>query len=550
MVNGRKLPVGIQDFEDLRTTGNLYVDKTAYIYRLVTMGKPYFLGRPRRFGKSLLLSTLKAYFLGKKELFEGLAIANLEKEWIEYPVIYIDFNLGSADNLQTVQNLLSSILDRYEHQWGIVENHDDLPLLVNWLISIFRKGKVKKQGDLSVRFFNLIETAYEKSGKKVVVLVDEYDKALTHTMDKPETHEELRTFLKGFYGVLKGMDYALRFVFLTGVTKFSKVSVFSDLNHLTDISLYDDYAVICGISETELINCFEPEINALAVKIGKTYHDTLGELRKHYNGYHFSEHTEGIYNPYSLLRTFAEGKIRDYWFETGTPTFLVKMLKNIDFDLKNLENDVKIQVRSISDYTVGSPNPVPLLYQSGYLTIKSYDASFDAFTLGFPNEEVKYGFLNELLPAYIPKWGLDESFSVIAFVTAVRSGKVNDFMNLLKAYYASISYDLEDNIDKDEKYFQLIFYLLFTNMGQFIQTEVKCATGRADAVVKTADSIYVFEFKMGVSHPLGKAAEEALQQIDAKGYLIPYIADERRIVKIGVEFSKVERGIKRWVSKG
>ena len=519
----RKMPVGIQDFEDLRTNNYVYVDKTLHIYRLINQGKPYFLGRPRRFGKSVFISTLKAFFLGKKNLFEGLAIAELEKDWIEYPVIYIDFNIGSSDSLQSVEITLNLILDNHESKWGITE----------------------KYTHLSARLSKLIETAYTKSGKKVVVLIDEYDKALVNTMDDPQIHKELLTFFKGFYGVLKGMDYALRFVFLTGVTKFAKVSVFSDLNQLIDISLDDQYAEICGISETELLDQFQPELQALAKKTGATYNDTVAEVKKRYDGYRFAQEGASMYNPFSLLSTFMKNKYAYYWFKTGTPTFLTNTLRKTDFDIRKFNNDITIGVRSIDEYRAGETSLTPLLYQTGYLTIKSYDASLDAFTLGFPNEEVKYGFLNELLPAFIPKWGLDDSFSIITFIKALRSGVVDDFMNLLRAYYASIPYDLEDNRDKDEKFYQLICYLLFTNIGQFVDTEVKSAKGRADIVVKTADSIYVFEFKMEEN----ATAEEALAQIDKTGYLIPYTADHRRVVKIGVEFSKEAKGIKRWLSE-
>ena len=519
----KEMPVGIQDFEKLRTDECAYVDKTQYVYALTRKSRPYFLGRPRRFGKSLFISTLKAYFLGKKKLFEGLAIAELEKEWIAYPVIYIDFNIGSSDSMQSVDITLNFILDMHESDWGITE----------------------KYGNLSARLAHLIKTAYEKSGRKVVVLVDEYDKALVNTMDNPQMHKELITFFKGFYGVLKGMDYALRFVFLTGVSKFAKVSIFSDLNQLIDISLYDQYAEICGISEAELLAQFQPELHVLAKVTGKTCDETVAKVKKRYDGYRFAKKGASMYNPFSLLSTFLQYDYAYYWFKTGTPTFITHTLQKSGFDIRKLESDITIEVKKIDEYRAGETNLTPLLYQTGYLTIKSYDADIDSFTLGYPNDEVKYGFLDELLPAFIPKWGLDDSFSVITFIKAVRSGEVEDFMNLLRAYYAAIPYDLEDNREKDEKYYQLICYLLFANMGQFVDTEVKSARGRADVVVKTADSIYVFEFKMEEN----ATAEEALAQIDTQGYLIPYTADRRRLVKIGVEFSKQVKGIKRWLTK-
>jgi hypothetical protein len=520
-ISSRYMPVGIQDFEKLRSEACVYVDKTQFVYSMTRISRPFFLGRPRRFGKSLFISTLKAYFLGKKELFEGLAIAELEKDWIEYPVIYIDFNIGSNDCMNSVEIVLNAILDKHESQWGITE----------------------KYGNLSVRFAHLIETAFQKSGRKVVVLIDEYDKALVNTMDNHQIHNELLIFFFFFYGILKGMDYALRFVFLTGVAKFAKVSIFSDLNQLKDISLEEQYAGICGISESELLRNFEHEIHALAKKRKLSFESAFAEIKKRYDGYRFAKESEDMYNPFTVLNVFDSLDFANYWFKTGTTTFLANTLRNSRYDIRKLNNDVTISVDAIDEYRAGETSLVPLLYQTGYLTIKSYDASRHAFTLGFPNEEVKYGFLNELLPAFIPNWGLDDSFSILTFLSAVESGNVNDFMNLLRAYYAAIPYDLEENRDKDEKYYQLIFYLLFTNIGQFIETEVKSATGRADAVVKTADSIYVFEFKMDDK----ATAEDALAQIDDSGYLIPFTADHRRLVKIGVEFSSEAKGIKRWV---
>ena len=518
MYNVRKLPVGIQDFEDLRTTGYLYVDKTAYIHRLATTGKPYFLGRPRRFGKSLLLSTMKAYFLGKKELFEGLAIAGLEKEWIEYPVFHLDMNVESYFNLGSLHSALNTNLKVLEERWG----KDDC------------------DETASARLTTLIRRAYEQTGRKIVILIDEYDKPLLGTMDDLNVNDDIRRELKGFYGVLKSADAYLRFVFLTGVTRFAKVSVFSDLNHLSDISLYENYAGICGISETELKQYFQPEIERMASKHGKTYEQTLFDLKKRYDGYHFSENVEGMYNPFSLLRSFSEGRLRDYWFETGTPTFLVQMLNKLNFDIPSLENDVKIPVRSISEYKVGGNDPVPLLYQSGYLTIKNYDAQYEKYVLGFPNDEVKYGFIYELMPAYMPKTNILTEFFAGDFVEDLRMHHVEGFMTRLKAFFAGIPYRLNN---KTEKHYQTVFFLLFKLMGQFVEVEPRSAAGRADAVVTTEDTVYVFEFKLTGNG----TAEEALKQIDDKGYLIPFIAGNKRLVKIGAEFSTKTRGLSRWV---
>jgi len=513
------MPDGIQDFEKLRTIGCLYVDKTKYVYELTRKHSPYFLGRPRRFGKSLFLSTLKAYFLGKKELFEGLAIADLEKEWIQYPVFHLDMNIKSYLNLDSLYSALNALLNKLEAEWGKDDNEQEP----------------------DIRFYNLIRRAHEQTGRKVVVLIDEYDKPLLGpSVDLRNMNDDILTVLKGFYGILKSSDAYLRFVFLTGVTKFAKVSVFSELNHLTDISLSKKYAGICGISTSELVGNFELEIHVLAEELGKTYDEMLGELKKRYDGYHFAENTEGMYNPYSLLRTFVAGKLCDYWFETGTPTFLVRMLKEIEFDVKSLENDVKIPADAVNKYRVDTGNPVPLLYQSGYLTIKDYDDEMNMYVLGFPNEEVKYGFLQELIQMYMPKIDNLTEFYAGHFIGDLKSGNIESFMIRLKAYFAGIPYKLNN---KTEKHYQTIFYVILKLMGQFIEVEQDSAVGRADAIIVTADTVYAFEFKLTEK----ATAEDAIKQIDKKGYLTPYIASNKKLVKIGAEFSKTERGLKRWV---
>jgi hypothetical protein len=516
----RELPIGIQDFEKLRTNNCVYVDKTQFVYQLARISRPYFLGRPRRFGKSLFLSTLKAYFEGKKELFEGLKIAELEKEWVQYPVFHFDFTGERYENCERFLQKIDINLSVLEDIWGTKDNE-------------------KTPG---ARLTGLIMRASEKSGKQVVVLIDEYDKALVDSLENIAENNSIREELRGFYGVLKGMDARLKFVFLTGVTKFSKVSIFSDLNQLTDISLNDKYSGICGITQTELEENFVPEITALAEATKKTYEETLFELQKLYNGYHFSENSIGVYNPFSLLNTFSAQKYRYYWFATGTPTFLAKALRNQNYDIREFEkDDVLIAANDIMDYRVENQNLIPLLYQTGYLTIKSYEDN--AFILGFPNEEVKYGFLNELLPAFVLTPIQTGNFSVIKFMRQIKNGNIEEFMTSLKAFFAAIPYDAIDKKHRDEQYYQHVFYLLFTLIGEFTQTEVKNNKGRADAVVKTADSIYVFEFKMDDN----ATAEDALAQINSKDYAIPYTADHRKLVKVGVEFSQTERGVKRWL---
>ncbi|GAP72345.1 hypothetical protein SAMD00024442_3_55 [Candidatus Symbiothrix dinenymphae] len=514
----RKLPIGIQDFEKLRTDGYLYVDKTAYIHRLANEGCPYFLGRPRRFGKSLFLSTLKAYFQGKKELFEGLAIADLEKDWVKYPVFHIDLNVENYNQFSDLENALDKNLRKLEAIWGRDESDNSFP----------------------ARLMTLLEKAHEKMNKRVVVLIDEYDKPLTATLDNPELHEKIRDALSGFYGVLKTADSYLRFLMLTGITKFSKVSIFSQLNQLQDISMSKYYAGVCGISETELLANFEPEIKSLAKDRKFSYEETLAELKKRYDGYHFAKESEGMYNPFSVLNTFASNDFDYYWFSTGTPTFLAKMLKDADFDIPSLEDNVTIPAPSISDYRAGDVNPVPLLYQTGYLTIKDFNPKYNTYVLGFPNEEVKYGFLDELRRIYTPSARLGTDFRSDLFVIDLEAGNVDGFMTRLRAHFADIPNDLSN---KTEENFQTIFYLLLRSMGLFVQTEVKSAVGRADIVVWTKDIIYVFEFKLAEN----ATAEGALAQIDDKGYLIPYSAGTRKVVKIGAEFSSAERTLSRWV---
>ena len=517
----RKLPIGIQDFEKLRTNNFLYVDKTQYAYQLAQLGAPCFLSRPRRFGKSLFLSTLKAYFEGRKELFEGLKIAELEKEWTQYPVFYLDFNVGLFTSAENVSECISDKLIELERIWG----------------------KKTDFAGFASRFETVIRSAYEQTGKQVVVLIDEYDKPLVSTMNDLTANEEIRTLLKSFYGVLKSADAHLRFVFLTGITKFSKVSVFSDLNQLVDISLSEKYAEICGITQQELEDNFAIELQQFAEKRNLSYEQILAEMKKRYDGYHFSTGLKGVYNPLSVLNTLNDFTFRHYWFATGTPTFLAKALREQNFDIRKFNDDIVITSGEVMDYRVENQNLVPLLYQTGYLTVKNYNQILDEYVLGFPNEEVKYGFLKELLPAFVLTPVATGKFSVNDFLRKLMSNDIEGFMTSLKAFFAEIPYDAIKRENRDEQYYQHVFYLLFTLMGQFVQTEVKNNRGRADAVVKTADCIYVFEFKMDEN----ATAEDALAQINSKDYAIPYSTDHRKPVKTGVEFSQTEGGVKRWL---
>ncbi|MDR1025700.1 MAG: ATP-binding protein, partial [Treponema sp.] len=394
-----------------------------------------------------------------------------------------------------------------------------------------------REDTAAARFRGLIRRACEKSGRRVVVLIDEYDKPLLETLDNPEMNEKIRNSLKAFYGVLKAADPWLHFVFLTGVTKFSQVSVFSDLNHLRDISLERDYANICGITLSELRDNFEPELRTLAKDNGLSDEEALAETQKLYNGYHFSEDTEGVFNPFSILRTLAARCFRYYWFQTGTPTFLIRLLQRADFDLRDFGEGISIPAQAIDDYRIQGGNPVPILYQSGYLTIKGYDRQFNEYLLGFPNEEVQYGFLEALLPEYVP--GPRNDFCVRDFVKDLQRGETEGFMTRLRAFFSSIPYELND---KTERYYQGIFYVLFTLMGQFAGVELRSAAGRADAVVETRDLVYVFEFKLAGSG----TAEEALRQIEEKGYLLPWTAGGKKLIKVGAVFDSETRTLGEW----
>jgi hypothetical protein len=377
-----------------------------------------------------------------------------------------------------------------------------------------------------------------------VVLIDEYDKPLTDTLDDPNLHEKIRENLQGFYSVLKATDQWLRFVFLTGVTKFSKVSIFSTLNQLRDISMSGEYAGICGITETELIQYFRPELESLAEKIGINFEEVMTEMRKRYNGYHFTRGVnaslgEGVYNPFSVLNTFADQEFANYWFKTGTPTFLANALKTAEVELKTLSEGMMSSEESLTNYRADRGNITPLLYQSGYLTIKGYDRKSSLYTLGFPNEEVEHGFLNELLPIYSPWVKDDQGFFIYKFIDDLQKDNVDSFMNRLKAFFAEIPYELSD---KTERHYQTLFYLIFRLMGQFAQAEVRSSAGRADTIVITDTTTYVFEFKISGNG----TAEEALKQIDQKGYLIPYTASGHKLVKVGAVFDTAARTLGEW----
>ena len=528
----RKLPIGIQSFEKLRRDGYLYIDKTLFIWKLVQTSSPYFLSRPRRFGKSLFLSALSAYFLGQKELFKGLYLEKAEEEqaglenraaWQEYPVFYLDFNTGNYNCMEALQENLNIFLSRLEDIYGKEAIEETPPK----------------------RFEGLLKRAYQKTGKQVVILVDEYDKPLLQTMGVNESlNEQYRNELKAFYSVLKTCDEYIRFAFLTGVTKFSKISIFSDLNNLKDISLHETYAGICGITQKELEDNFEPEIQALAERQGLDYPQAIAALKQWYDGYLFHPAGEGMYNPFSLLNAFDYKEIKSFWFSTGTPTFLVNYLKEAHYFIPDLEENVELDEEGLQMYRAVAQDALPILFQSGYLTIKEYIKEAQMYRLGFPNDEVRYGFLKNLLPAYTTVPLGDTGKSVWRFVEDIRKGKVDSFMERMQSIIAGISYDnfSSKELKLREQNYQTAVYLIFALMGQFVQTEVHCATGRADCVVRTTDTIYIFEFKLSGNG----SAEDALNQIKKQSYAAQYKVSRKKTVLIGCTFSEETRTIKDW----
>ena len=399
-------------------------------------------------------------------------------------------------------------------------------------------GKGENETTLSNRFKGVIRRAYEQTGKSVVVLVDEYDKPLLQTLHNASLLETYRDMLKAFYGVLKSNDRYLRFVFLTGVTNFSHVSVFSDLNQLNDISMDYDFATICGITHKELLATFAPEIEQLAKVNGQTTDEAISQMTRQYDGYHFHPYAEGMYNPFSVLSAFFKKEYGNYWFQTGTPTFLFQLLKESDYDLRTLMDGVEASTAAFSEYRVDDvKNPIPLIYQSGYLTIKEFDKEFKLYKLEFPNDEVRYGLLNFLIPYYTPITD-ERNFYIGKFVQELRKGETDAFMSRLQAFFADFPYEQND---KTERHYQVVLYLVFKLMEQFTQVEIHSARGRADAIVRTPNFIYVFEFK------LNGTAEDALKQIEDKGYATPFQTDGREVMKVGVEFSAAERNISRWL---
>ena len=508
-----KYPIGIQNFEEIRSKGFVYVDKTALMFKLADEGKYYFLSRPRRFGKSLLLSTLEAYFQGKKELFEGLAVADLEKEWKDYPILHLDLNSREYKDEHSLEAELNRHLDAWERMYG----------------DTYRDRASEE------RFIHVIENAYEQTGRQVVILVDEYDKPLLQTIGNRGLQDVYRSKLKAFYSVHKTMDGKIRFAFLTGVTKFGKVSVFSDLNNLIDISFDRRYVDICGITEQELHRDFDEGVGQLADANGLTKAECYEQLREDYDGYHFEVNTVGLYNPFSLLNTLSSCQFRDYWFETGTPTFLVEQLQKTEYPLSAMTEE-ELTADTLNSIDIMDENPLPLLYQSGYLTILGYDKEFRTYRLGFPNREVREGFIKYLVPFYTPK-SEKRSFPIAQIVRDVRSGNAEGFMRQLETLFAKGDYQI---MGDKELYFQNAMYVIFMLLGLYVDVERHTTDGWMEVVVQTADYVYIFELK------IDQSADVALQQIEERAYAAPFLDDPRKLYKIGLNFSTETKRIDDW----
>ena len=507
-------PIGVQNFESIRQGGYVYVDKTALVHRLVTTGKYYFLSRPRRFGKSLLVSTLEAYFQGKNELFQGLAIENLEKEWNAYPILHLDL---SGKEYNTMDDL-DVRLDRHLSQW---ENSF---------------GFEKRYPMADARFSDIIDAAYEKTGKPVVILIDEYDKPLLDTAGNEPLREAFRSRLQGFYSVMKSQDGKLRFGFLTGVTKLGKLSIFSGLNNLKDISMDHRYTDICGISETDLHAYFDDSVQEMASTNGMSKEECYAQLKDYYDGYHFSAKCPDIYNPFSLLSALDQQEFKDYWYETGTPTFVVKSLRQGKFNLEDLTLE-GVPASALGGVNADDSDPIPVLYQSGYLTIRSYDERRQRYSLKYPNQEVERGFMECLAKTYIPTASYYSPFDVQKFVDDFENGDAEGLMRRFEAFFADADYEIVGGV---ELYFQNTMYVMCKLMGQFVQVERHTSNGRMDILVQTEKYIYVMELKMDAS------ADEALQQIEDKDYAKPFAADPRKLFRIGVNFSSTTRRIEEW----
>lgn len=515
-MKAQKFPVGIETFSIIREDGFVYVDKTEYIHQLVSGSGLYFLSRPRRFGKSLLLSTIEAFFTGRRELFKGLAIDSYDHSWERHPVFRLNFVNAALSSVDGLKSLMHSYLCEWESKYGITDTGFDYPQ----------------------RFQRCIEAAVNCTGKKAVILIDEYDKALVSSLDDAELNGQFRAFLKPIYGTLKAAGAHIRFALITGVSRFSRLSIFSDINNLSDISLSDRFAAICGITEEEMLTQCQGGIRELAEYMGVDYYHMTQILKRQYDGYHFTPGCPDIYNPFSLFSAFQLKAIDNYWFATGTPTFLIRSLRNSDTYLPDLLHN-EADVTELSDIDSYQSSAIGLLFQTGYLTIKRFDPDYQTYLLGLPNLEVANGFFKDLLPEYMDTSKSAGFKEIRAFIKDVKEGDPESFIIRLQSFLADIPYEISKC--KPEIYFENNLYIIFKLMGFTIDAEYRTASGRIDLLLRTDRFIYLMELK------LNGTPEEAISQIDSKDYLIPFSCDNRRLFKIGISFSSATRNIDRWL---
>ena len=514
-----RYPISIQTFETIINGNYVYVDKTDLVYRLA-QEHVCFLSRPRRFGKSLLISTLDAYFSGRKELFQGLKMEALEHEWDVYPIFRIDFANGNFSNPDELTLMLEGRVSDWERIYG----KDDV---------------YKTLGD---RFKYVLEQAAAKTGKKVVVLIDEYDRPLLDVLGEAQ-EDKNRNILKNFYATFKAADASLRFVLLTGVTKFSQITVFSGFNQPNDISMDSRYDAICGITEAELHNTFFEAIVVMAKKLGYTVEEMKAELKRQYDGYHFSNALVDVYNPFSIINAFNKLDIDNYWYKSGTPTYLVKLIEGHNINMQKLTSR-GYESQYFVDYRADAEEPLAMLYQSGYLTIKSYDKRYREYTLDYPNVEVSKGFVTLMANSYLKKDESEAAYWIVNLDRMLRRGDLNEVRDAFTAFLASIPYEAnKDERAKDfETHFQYTFYIIFRLLSCYTTLlEKQNSKGRADINIESDNDIYIFEFKLDGS------AEEALQQIEDKQYALPYLQDKRKLHKIGVNISSSTRTVDGWL---
>ncbi len=524
----RRYPIGIQTFSRIIREGYVYVDKTDLVWQLAHSATFVFLSRPRRFGKSLLTSTLESYFLGERELFEGLKIMELENEWEQYPVIRLD--LSTAKGRETADDLRQSLM-----------------FMLNESLDIF--GRNPNEETPGQCLTGLIQRAIKQTGKQVVILIDEYDAPLLEVLHEEETLDAKRKVMQEFFLPLKANERHIKFCFITGITKFSQLSIFSTINNLKNVTLLPRFSAICGITEQEVKNVFEEDIKAVAKGYDCTPEEMFQKIKLRYDGYHFASASDDIYNPYSLLNAFADGELNNYWFASGTPTFLIRQMQHFKTDIMSLDH-LEVPSSAFDQPTENMKDALPLLYQSGYLTIKDYDRDTEAYTLSIPNQEVRIGYAKGLVPIYT---GLNDADVQVGFAAkfwkALKLGNIDLAMQEMQSYMAGIPYvegfkqKLADAATA-EGFYEYTMYLIFSMLNVYCRTQVKCAGGRVDMVVWMPDCIYVFELKKdGTAH-------QALEQIDAKGYSIPYQTDGRKVVKVGVKFNPDTRVPENWEIAG